>query len=114
MKCAICGFDNEAREAYCRACGSRVDVNLSEVEGDLIAKSDRANEQATEEEIRRWLVAGICLFMVVLTVKVLFGPSTWPQNYAVPSAGEASDYAKHTFVHDVPLQPVQCDLPTGG
>ncbi|KAF0240174.1 MAG: hypothetical protein FD180_5030 [Planctomycetota bacterium] len=111
MKCAICGFDNEAREAYCRACGSKVQVNLSEVESDLIAKSDRQMEESTEGEIRRWLVASICLFLVVLTAKVLFGPATWPPNYAVPSIGRDADYATYTYVHDVPLQPVQVEMP---
>lgn len=111
MKCNICGFDNEAREAYCRACGSKVDVNISEVEGDLIAKADRQNEENTEAEIRRWLVTSICLFMVVVTVKVLFGPATWPQNYAVPSIGKDSDNAVYVYVHEVPLQPIVIELP---
>lgn len=111
MKCTNCGFDNEAREAYCRACGRKVEVNLSEVESDLIAKSDRQMEESTEGEIRRWLVASICLFMMVLTAKVLFGPATWPPNYAVPSIGRDADYAIYTYVHEVPLQPVQVELP---
>lgn len=112
MKCAICGFDNEAREAYCRACGSKMQVNLTEVEGDLIARADRQMEEATEAEIRRWLVAAICLFLVVVTAKVLFGPATWPTNYAVPSVGRDAEYAVYTYVHDVPFQPVQVELPS--
>ena len=111
MKCVICGFDNEAREAYCRACGSKVVVNLSEVEGDLIAKSDRQNEENTEGEIRRWLVASICLFLVVLTAKILFGPATWANIYAVPSVGTTADYAAYTYVYEVPLQPLEAEIP---
>lgn len=110
MKCTICGFDNEAREAYCRACGSKVQVNLSEVEGDLIDKADRQMEENTEGEIRRWLVASICIFMVVLTAKVLYGPSTWPQAYAVPSIGTRADYSVYNYTYEVPLQPVQVEL----
>ncbi|MCE9581181.1 MAG: hypothetical protein K8T20_01560 [Planctomycetes bacterium] len=111
MKCVICGFDNEAREAYCRACGSKVQVNLSEVEGDLIAKSDRMNEENTEAEIRRWLVSAICLFLVVLTVKVLYGPANWPAFYAVPSVGQNAEFASYVYQFEVPLQPLVIELP---
>ena len=114
MKCMQCGFDNEAREAYCRACGRKMAVSLDQVEVDLIGKADRQNEQTTEEEIRRWLVVAICLFLVALTAKVLFGPSTWPTNYVIPASGKTAEFATVTNQNDVPLKPAIAPLPQQG
>ncbi|NUN50490.1 MAG: hypothetical protein HUU15_16880 [Candidatus Brocadiae bacterium] len=114
MKCVVCGFDNEAREAYCRACGSKVEMSLDDVHVDLIGRADLQMEQASEEEIRRWLVGMIALFMVVLTAKVLFGPGSWPTNYVIPSSGASADYAVVEFKWEVPLQPVPAKLPEIG
>jgi uncharacterized membrane protein YvbJ len=111
MKCVICGFDNEAREAYCRACGSKMQITLDQVEGDLVAKADQQMEQKTEEEIRRYLVVAICLFLISLTAKVLYGPATWPSAYLVPSAAQSADYATYTWQIDVPLQPGVSAIP---
>lgn len=111
MKCMVCGFDNEAREAYCRACGSAVKVSLDQVESDLINKADRQMEQTAEEEIRRWLVVAICLFLVAVTAKVLYGPSTWPTHYAVPSSGETAPYSQVEESTTLPLQPMEVPIP---
>ncbi|MBI2919902.1 MAG: hypothetical protein HYY18_02325 [Planctomycetes bacterium] len=111
MKCMVCGFDNEAREAYCRACGSPVKVSLDQVESDLISKADRQMEQTAEEEIRRWLVVAICLFLVAVTAKVLYGPSTWPVHYTVPSSGDGAPYAMVEESLTLTLEPMEVPIP---
>jgi uncharacterized membrane protein YvbJ len=111
MKCIQCGFDNEAREEYCRACGMKVQVSLEDVEADLISKADRQMEEATELEIRRWLIVSICLFLLALTAKVFYGPATWPKFYAVPSSSLTADYTAVTYKHEVPLMPLPAPIP---
>lgn len=88
MQCPKCGYPNPATMVYCKRCGAKIRYTYEEIHTTLGEQAKKEQEEATEQEMRKFLVLALFLFLVAFTWKVLF----WklPRSYAIPgiSSGE--------------------------
>lgn len=100
MLCKKCNYDNETTQAYCRLCGARLTYTAGRAEGALLDKMTNTSATSMEEELRKFLVASICIFLLLGTLKVMFGRGNWADVYLVPSASVTAEHARVDFIHD--------------
>ena len=115
MQCKKCGFENETTEAYCRLCGARLSFTVGRAESSLLDRATNDSARSLEDELRRFLVLSVCIFVLLVTLKFMYGPGTWTTTYVVPSASVTGDYARLSYVYEVdhipddlvPLPPIK-------
>lgn len=106
MLCQSCGFDNPTTESFCRACGVKINYTRDGVAGSLLEKAETRDAVELEEQTRSFLVIAIAFFLVAMTVKVMYGPSTWPRPVEVPASGLTASYAEVRYLRVE--QPQRC------
>ena len=102
MQCKKCGFENETTEAYCRLCGARLSFTVGRAEGSLLVRATNESARSLEDELRRFLVLSVCIFMLLVTLKFMYGRGTWTTTYVVPSASVTGDYARLYYLYEAP------------
>lgn len=94
MDCPKCGYPNPTTMVYCKRCGVKIKYTYEEVHFTLSEQAKKEREEATEQEMRKFLIVALFLFLLAFTWKVLF----WklPRSYAVPgiSSGEVLLYTQ--------------------
>ncbi len=111
MQCKKCGFDNETTQAYCKLCGGRLSFTIGRAESALLDKATNESAARVEEELRKMLVAAICIFVLLLTLKFVFGRGSWSSVYLVPATSTTADYAALTYVYEPAGEPWMDSIP---
>ena len=98
MQCKKCGFDNDTTQAYCKLCGARLSFTVGRAESSLLDKATNESAKELEEELRKFLVSAICVFLLLITLKAVFGRGSWASVYLVPSTSMTAEYAYLGYV----------------
>lgn len=82
MDCPKCGYPNPTTVVYCKRCGSKIKYSYEEVHITLSEQAKKEKEEATEQQMRQFLILAVCFFLLTFTFKVFF----WnlPRSFAVP------------------------------
>ncbi len=105
MQCKKCGFDNQTTEMYCRLCGARMTFTVGRAESSLLDKATDQSAVTVEEELRKILNLTVCVFLLLVTLKVIFGRGNWSTVYLVPSTSMTADYGRITYIYEAPTFP---------
>lgn len=112
MQCKKCGFENETTEAYCRLCGARLSFTVGRAESSLLDRATTDSARQMEDELRRFLVLSVCIFLLLVTLKFMYGRGTWTIAYVVPAASVTGEYARLHYIYEPPnIAEEKLDLP---